>query len=145
MKRPIKLIQADGSIKEEFVDEKVAETYERLNREEENANRRYRYHNPFSLDALAYQGMLFASHEDTPAEHYEKVEALERVETFKRTLTEIQLRRLGYFEEGLSEHQVARIEKVRLKAIQDTRRQLKKKASEFFDFQPNKKGGKQNG
>lgn len=61
----------DGSISEVEVEEELGQTIIASRREEENYERKTRYHCPISIDRLEYEGMEFAD-PDTPMSLYEK-------------------------------------------------------------------------
>ena len=62
---------ADGTISEVEIEEEVGQAIIVLRREEENYERKMRYHCPVSIDKLEYEGMQFAD-PNTPMSILEK-------------------------------------------------------------------------
>ena len=62
---------ADGTISEVEVSEELGQAITTSRREEENYERKMRYHCPISIDQLEYQGIEFAD-PDTPFSLYER-------------------------------------------------------------------------
>lgn len=62
---------ADGTISEVEVEEEIGQAIIISRREEENYERKMRYHCPVSIDKLEYEGMQFAD-PDTPMSILEK-------------------------------------------------------------------------
>lgn len=132
----IKLKDNDGRIIQEVeVDDEFGEWYVEQERIEENAKRRDRYWITVSLDSSDYEGMWFADSSPSPLEVCILEEEERRVNVFKKTLTDTQLRRLELLEEGKSLREVARLENTNLSAIQKTRDQIRKKYEYFFGGQ----------
>ena len=137
----IKLKDLNGKVTQEVdVDDAFGEWYVEEERKEENDARRWRYWETIHLDGLDYEGEWFQDKEsETPEEYVERLEQEAKYDAFLKTLTPTQLRRLHLFEEGYSEHEVARIEGVDIKSIHETREQLKKKYLAFFKNDPHQK------
>lgn len=137
----IKLKDLNGKVTQEVdVDDAFGEWYVEEERKEENDARRQRYWETTHLDGLDYEGEWFEDKEsETPEDYVERLEQEARYDTFLKTLTAIQLRRLHLFEEEYSEREVARIENVDFKSVHETREQLKKKYLAFFKNDPHQK------
>ena len=137
----IKLKDLNGKVTSEVdVDDAFGEWYVEEERKEENDARRWRYWETTHLDGLDYEGEWFQDKEsETPEEYVERLEQEAKYNVFLKTLTPTQLRRLHLFEEGYSEHEVARIENVDFKSVHETREQLKKKYLAFFKNDPHQK------
>ena len=134
----IKLKDLNGKVTQEVdVDDAFGEWYVEEERKEENDARRQRYWETTHLDGLDYEGEWFEDKEsETPEDYVERLEQEARYDTFLKTLTATQLRRLHLFEEEYSEREVARIENVDFKSVHETREQLKKKYLVFFKNDP---------
>lgn len=137
----IKLKDLNGKVTQEVdVDDAFGEWYVEEERKEENDARRQRYWETTHLDGLDYEGEWFEDKEsETPEDYVERLEQEARYDTFLKTLTATQLRRLHLFEEEYSEREVARIENVDFKSVHETREQLKKKYLAFFKNDPHQK------
>lgn len=137
----IKLKDLNGKVTQEVdVDDAFGEWYVEEERKEENDVRRQRYWETTHLDGLDYEGEWFEDKEsETPEDYVERLEQEARYDTFLKTLTATQLRRLHLFEEEYSEREVARIENVDFKSVHETREQLKKKYLAFFKNDPHQK------
>ena len=137
----IKLKDLNGKVTQEVdVDDAFGEWYVEEERKEENDARRQRYWETTHLDGLDYEGEWFEDKEsETPEDYVERLEQEARYDTFLKTLTATQLRRLHLFEEEYSEREVARIENVDFKSVHETREQLKKKYLAFFKNNPHQK------
>ena len=137
----IKLKDLNGKVTQEVdVDDAFGEWYVEEERKEENDARRWRYWETTHLDGLDYEGEWFEDKEsETPEDYVERLEQEARYDTFLKTLTATQLRRLHLFEEEYSEREVARIENVDFKSVHETREQLKKKYLAFFKNDPHQK------
>lgn len=137
----IKLKDLNGKVTQEVdVDDAFGEWYVEEERKEENDARRQRYWETTHLDGLDYEGEWFEDKKsETPEDYVERLEQEARYDTFLKTLTATQLRRLHLFEEEYSEREVARIENVDFKSVHETREQLKKKYLAFFKNDPHQK------
>lgn len=130
----IKLKDNDGRVIQEVeVDDAFGEWYVEEERKQENAERKHRYWVTVSLDSLEYQGEWFTDPNPTPAEQCEILEEEKRVAEFKKTLTPVQLRRLGMLEDGMSEREIAKADNASKTSVHETIEQIKKKYNEFFE------------
>lgn len=129
---------ADGSISEVEVEEEVGQAIIVSRREEENYERKMRYHCPVSIDKLEYEGLEFAD-QDTPMTILERKIEHEQQKTLNdyvmSKLTEIQRRRILMVAEGKTTREIAEIEgvaqQVVSKSIIATRKKATKLKEEF--------------
>lgn len=122
----------DGTLTEVEVDDEYGKKYLEELRKEENDNRKYRYWVVQSLDTADYEGEWFSSNDPTPLEKLIIEDEQKEVDAFKKTLTEIQRRRLEMLEDGMSQAEIAREEKTTHRAIQKTIEQLQIKFKKYF-------------
>ena len=105
---------ADGSESVVEVEEEIGQAIIVSRREEENYERKMRYHCPVSIDKLEYEGMQFAD-PDTPMSllenEIEEQEQKELINYVMSQLTETQ-RRIQMKADGLTLEEIARIEGV---------------------------------
>ena len=111
----IKYMFANGDVSEVEVSDEVGNVIVDSRRKEDNLDRKERYH-CYSYDAIDYEGEEFAD-PDTPDSLLERDELSSRVQSAMSHLTEIQVRRLTLFAEGLSIREIARKEGVDHKAV----------------------------
>ena len=111
----IKYTFANGDVSEVEVSDEVGNVIVDSRRKEDNLGRKERYH-CYSYDAIDYEGEEFAD-PDTPDSLLERDELSSRVQSAMSHLTEIQVRRLTLFAEGLSIREIARKEGVDHKAV----------------------------
>lgn len=104
----------------------ITESY----REEDNADRRHRYHN-YSLDSVDYEGIAFAS-DETPEKTVLAIEQSTRIQEALSHLTETQRRRLLLYADGMSTHEIARLEQTNQKSVYESIQEAKKKFLKFF-------------
>lgn len=129
---------ADGTISEVEVSEELGQAITTSRREEENYERKMRYHCPISIDQLEYQGIEFAD-PDTPFSLYErklKEQEQKAINDFVMShLTETQRRRILMVAEGMTTREIAEIEgvaqQVVSKSIIATRKKAAKLKKEF--------------
>ena len=111
----IKYTFANGDVSEVEVSEDVGSIIVDSRRKEDNLDRKERYH-CYSYDAIDYEGEEYAD-PDTPDSLLERDELSKRVQSAMSHLSEIQVRRLTLFAEGLSIREIARMEGVDHKAV----------------------------
>lgn len=121
---------ANGDVSEVEVSEEVGTVIVDSRRKEDNLDRKERYH-CYSYDAIDYEGEEFAD-PDTPATLLEKDELSGRVHSAMSHLTETQIRRLMLLSEGYSIREIAAMEGVRHKAVEDSIEQARKKFKKYF-------------
>ena len=136
----IKLKDNYGKVIDEVeVTDEFGAWYNDLERKSDNADRKYRYHVMVSLDSLDYEGEVFESKDGTPLDYSIKIEEERKVKKFLEILTPTQKRRLLLFMDGLTEREVASLENVNLRAVQDTKKQIQNKFITFFNYDPRQK------
>lgn len=129
---------ADGSVSEIEVEEEVGQAIIVSRREEENYERKMRYHCPVSIDKLEYEGMQFAD-PDTPMTILERKIEEEQQKALNdyvmSHLTETQRRRILMVADGMTTREIAEIEgvaqQVVSKSIIATRKKAAKLKEEF--------------
>ena len=129
---------ADGSISEIEVEEEVGQAIIVSRREEENYERKMRYHCPVSIDKLEYEGMQFAD-PDTPMSILERKIEEEQQKALNdyvmSHLTETQRRRILMVADGMTTREIAEVEgiaqQVVSKSIIATRKKAAKLKEEF--------------
>jgi len=133
----IKYVFADGTVSEVEVDDEYGRLHLEAERKIENDSRRWRYHVKASLDNCDYEGEWFQDPNPTPHEQMlidtEYAESEKKVQEFKKTLTDIQLKRLEMLEQGMTQREIADREGVNLNAVQKSIEQIRKKYRRFFD------------
>lgn len=125
---------ADGTISEVEVSEELGQAITTSRREEENYERKMRYHCPISIDQLEYQGIEFAD-PDTPFSLYErklKEQKQKAINDFVMShLTETQRRRILKLSEGMSVCEIADEEGVAHQVISKSIEGIRKKAKKL--------------
>ena len=122
---------ADGSTALVEVTEEVAAYIFENDRETENADRRERYHTPYHLDGLDYEGDSLA-YRLTPEELYIRKEDAAHIRDTLSGLTDAQLRRLMMKAEGMTLRQIAEAEGKSFRSIQESLNSAKKKFRKNF-------------
>lgn len=117
---------ADGTIALVEVDEETAAFLQANDREIQNAERRERYHAPYHLEALDYEGDAYAYHE-TPEWLYIRREDRERLLQAVDLLTPTQWRRLEMLMDGMSIRQIAVAEEADYASVYESIQAAKKK------------------
>ena len=121
---------ADGSESVVEVEEEIGQAIIVSRREEENYERKMRYHCPVSIDKLEYEGMQFAD-PDTPMSllenEIEEQEQKELINYVMSQLTETQ-RRIQMKADGLTLEEIARIEGVHFTTIDESIKAAQKRA-----------------
>lgn len=124
---------ADGSVVLVEVTPETAEFILRNDREIANADRKERYHTPYHLEALEYEGTDYADPE-TPEDVLIRQEEKEQMTDSLKLLTDTQLRRLSMKAEGMSLRQIAAAEDTSVNAVKESLEAAKKKLETFRDF-----------
>ena len=124
---------ADGSESVVEVEEEIGQAIIVSRREEENYERKMRYHCPVSIDKLEYEGMQFAD-PDSPMSllenEIEEQEQKELINYVMSQLTETQ-RRIQMKADGLTLEEIARIEGVHFTTIDESIKAAQKKANKL--------------
>lgn len=126
---------ADGTKSEVEVDEALGNYITASRRKEDNYERKMRYHCPFSIDKLLYEGLDFAD-QDTPDTLYTNKYEESRVAQFLATLTDVQRRRVEMLMDGMTVSDVARAEGASWTSVKETLKQVQKKYQIFFKDTP---------
>lgn len=126
---------ADGTKSEVEVDEALGNYITASRRKEENYERKMRYHCPFSIDKLLYEGLDFAD-QDIPDTLYTNKYEESRVAKFLATLTDVQRRRVEMLMDGMTISDVARAEGASWTSVKETLKQVQKKYQTFFKDTP---------
>ena len=124
---------ADGSVVLVEVTPETAEFILRNDREIENADRKERYHTPYHLEALEYEGADYADPR-TPEDVLVRQEEKEQLTDCLKLLTDTQLRRLSMKAEGMSLRQIAAAEEMSVNAVKESLEAAKKKLERFRNF-----------
>lgn len=124
---------ADGTVSEIEVSEELGAYITASRREEENYERKTRYHCPVSLDSLEFEGEAFADDTYSPDRGVMLAEEESRVETFLKSLTPKQRDRVEKLMEGQTITEIAHEEGVAYLTVWDSIELVKKKAKAFFN------------
>jgi len=128
----IKYQFADGTISEIEVNDETGACYIALEREEANYERKCRYHCPVSIDALEYEGEVFADDTYSPERMVMQEEEEKEVQRFLSTLTPKQRQRVEKLMEGMSITEIAREEGTSYISVWESIEFVKKKIKNFF-------------
>lgn len=122
---------ADGTESVVEVEEEIGQAIIVSRREEENYERKMRYHCPVSIDKLEYEGLEF-SDPDTPMSILEKEIEDEQQKSLNdyvmSHLTETQRRRILMKADGLTLEEIAKIEGVHFTTVDESIKAAQKKA-----------------
>ena len=122
---------ADGTVSEVEIEKEVGQAIIMSRREEENYERKMRYHCPVSIDKLEYEGMQFAD-QNTPMSILEKEIKEEQQKALNdyvmNHLTETQRRRIRMKADGLTLEEIAEIEGVSFQSVDESIKAAQKKA-----------------
>lgn len=122
---------ANGSTVMVEVNEETARYILENDREMANADRRERYHAPYHLEALDYEGDSVAYH-DTPESILIRKEEREHIHDTLSCLTDAQLRRLAMKAEGMTLWEIAALEGTTVNAVRESLEGAKKKFRKNF-------------
>ena len=122
---------ANGSTVLVEVNEETARYILENDREMANADRRERYHAPYHLEALDYEGDSVAYH-DTPERILIRKEEREHISDTLSCLTDAQLRRLTMKAEGMTLREIAALEETTVNAVRESLAGAKKKFRKNF-------------
>ena len=121
---------ADGTTSEVEVNEEIGNYITASRREESNLDRKERYHS-YSLDAIDYEGLEYAT-DTTPETEMSSKDDADRVNAALDKLSETQQRRLLMLADGLSMREIARFEGVDHRAIRESIEAARKKFKKNF-------------
>ena len=134
----IKYEFVDGTVSEIEVNEKIGNLIKESRRQEENAERRERYHCPVSLDSFAFEGRYFLGGTKSPEQNYIEREKQQQIDMFLSRLSDVQKKRLKALLDGKSIRQIAREENVHHKSVEQSVIGLQIKYKNFFENTPPK-------
>ena len=126
---PYKL--ADGTTALVEVTEEVADFIVNDARKTANADRRQRYHCPYHLEALDYEGSEYAYH-NTPEQIYIMKEEAEHIQKTLSFLSDKQFRRLYMKAQGLSLREIAKREGTTVNAVNESLQSAIRKFKKYF-------------
>jgi len=121
---------ADGTTSEVEVNEEIGNYITASRHKESNLDRKERYHS-YSLDAIDYEGLEYAT-DTTPETEMSSKEEAARVNVALDKLSETQQRRLLMLADGLSIREIARREGVDHRAIRESIDAARKKFKKNF-------------
>lgn len=125
---------ADGTVSEIEVSEELGAYITASRREEENYERKTRYHCTVSLDSLEYEGEWFADETHNPERAVLQEEEERQVQIFLSSLTDKQRSRVQGLMDGKSIRKIAEEEGVAYLTVYDSIELVKKKAKSFFQL-----------
>lgn len=125
---------ADGTVSEIEVSEELGAYITASWREEENYERKTRYHCTVSLDSLEYEGEWFADETHNPERAVLQEEEERQVQIFLSSLTDKQRSRVQGLMDGKSIREIAEEEGVAYLTVYDSIELVKKKAKSFFQL-----------
>lgn len=122
---------ADGKPIMVEVTEEVAEFIREDKRLTENAERKERYHCPYSIDALEYEGRAYY-YRDTPEQILLRKERNMALWKAMEVLSDTQFRRLILYADGMSFREIAALEGKDFSSIAESINAAKKKVRNFL-------------
>ncbi len=122
---------ADGSTVLVEVTEETAAYILENDREIANADRRQRYHCPYHIEAMQYEGDSLAYHL-TPEEIVIRKETQAELDNALSCLTDAQLRRLTMKADGMTLRDIASVEGTTVNAVRESLEAAKKKFRKNF-------------
>lgn len=129
----IKYKLEDGRVIYPEVSPELAEFILRNDREIANLERRERYHAPYHIEALVFEGEEFADHM-TPEDIVIRKEELKEFYESLSFLTETQFRRLLMKAEHMSFRDIAEVEGVSVNAVMDSFLAIRRKMEKFKNY-----------
>ena len=121
----------DGSTVLVEVTEETAAYILENDREMANADRRERYHCPYRIEAMEYEGDSLA-YRLTPEEIFVRKEEQEHISDTLSCLTDVQLRRLTMKADGMTLREIAAVEDTTVNAVRESLEAAKKKFKKHF-------------
>lgn len=118
---------ADREQKEIEVSEEVAEALEEMDRTEHASDEFKRYHCPYSIDAMVYEGSEYSSTKMSPEVLTERAELTQQINKCFDKLTSTQKRRIQMLSNGLTLREIARTENKDIKTIRESINAARKK------------------
>ena len=123
---------ANGEQKEIEVSEEVAEALAEMDRTEHASDEFERYHCPYSIDAIVYEGSEYSSTTMSPEFLIESAELKQQINKCFDKLTSTQKRRVQMLSNGFSLRDIARIENKDIKTIRESINAARKKFLNIF-------------
>lgn len=120
----------NGEVSEIEVNEEIGNVILDSRREENNLDRKERYH-CYSMDAADYEGEEYADQETPESALFSQMENKSISDAFDK-LSEVQKRRLLMLAQGLSFREIARREGKDIKTIRESIEGARKKFLKFF-------------
>ncbi len=108
----------------------VAEFILKNDREMANADHKERYHVPYHIDALEYEGADYV-YTETPEEILIRQEEKEQLDDMLSCLTDTQLQRLTIKAEGMTLRQIAEAKGTSVNAVRDSLLQVRKNLEKY--------------
>lgn len=127
----IKYEFADGTVEEVEVDDKIGDVIVESRRQEENLERKERYHCRVSFDSLPFDEKLFEDNSCIPESYAVEKEEQDWIKRFLAELTEVQRSRVERLMDGLSIAEIAKEEGVSFNTVKDSIRGVQKKLRNF--------------
>ena len=121
----------DGSTVLVEVTEETAAYILDNDREMTNADRKERYHCPYHIEAMEYEGDSLA-YRLTPEEIFVRKEEQEHISDTLSCLTDVQLRRLTMKSDGMTLREIAAVEGTTVNAVRESLEAAKKKFKKNF-------------
>jgi len=122
---------ADGSTVLVEVTEETAAFILENDREMANADRRERYHCPYHIEAMQYEGDSLAYYK-TPEDIVIREEEKQHINDTLSFLTDAQLRRLTMKADGMTLREIAKAEGTSVNAVRESLEAAKKKFKKHF-------------
>lgn len=127
----IKYEFVDGTVSEVEVSTEIGSVIIESRKAEHAGDERERYHREFSMDGAEYEGKDWAETIGPEAIAIDQINKKE-LQQMMQMLTPAQRRRLLWYADGMTYREIARLEGVQLKAVQDSIVQARKKLQKFF-------------
>ena len=121
----------DGSTVLVEVTEETAAYILDNDREMANADRKERYHCPYHIEAMQYEGDSLA-YRLTPEEVFARKEKQRHINDTLSCLTDVQLRRLTMKADGMTLREIAAVEDTTVNAVRESLEAAKKKFKKHF-------------
>ena len=121
----------DGSTVLVEVTEETAAYILDNDREMANADRKERYHCPYHIEAMQYEGDSLA-YRLTPEEVFARKEKQRHINDTLSCLTDVQLRRLTMKSDGMTIREIAAVEGTTVNAVRESLEAAKKKFKKHF-------------
>ena len=121
----------DGSTVLVEVTEETAAYILENDREMANADRKERYHCPYHIEAMEYEGDSLA-YRLTPEEVFARKEKQRHINDTLSCLTDVQLRRLTMKADGMTLREIAAAEGATVNAVRESLEAAKKKFKKHF-------------